>query len=62
MIYRVFNRLHMRFIEAPIASARNVFATTPPVKVESRTENVFTKLFIRATDYIIKFILLTAVW
>jgi hypothetical protein len=37
MICKVFNRLHMRFIEAPIAAAMKAFATTPPVKEVSIT-------------------------
>ena len=43
----MFKRLHIRFIEAPIAAAMNVFATTPPVKVVSRNENAFPITFIR---------------
>lgn len=41
-IWRVFSKLHIRFIDAPIATAMNAFATTPPVKVVSTRANAFS--------------------
>lgn len=44
----------MRFIDAPIATAMNVFATTPPVSVVSTKVNAFSIVLIRALENLSK--------
>jgi hypothetical protein len=50
IICKVFSRLHIRFIEAPKATAIKIFATTPEVREVSTSEKAFFITLIKAKD------------
>lgn len=55
----MFSKLHIRFIDAPKATAMNTFATTPEVSEVSIREKAFAKVRMSALE--LRFSALTAV-
>ena len=49
-IYSVFSKLHIRFMDAPKATAMKTFATTPEVSEVSIREKAFTMVRISALE------------
>jgi hypothetical protein len=50
-IYSVFSKLHIRFIDAPKATAMKTLATTPEVSEESIREKAFTMVRMSALKF-----------